>query len=111
MQDAFQATQQAAKNDGRWPKGISGNPRGRLSRAEIAAKCEQMAESLASEFGGLTALTPAEALLIRSAARLAVMTVPRRSRADEVAVRVHNSISRSLAIVRKAHRRITRFGR
>jgi hypothetical protein len=112
-----QATGQIEKHSTRWRPGQSGNPAGSVSKAEMARRVAEMAESLASEFGGLGALTPAERLLITGAAEgavdLAAMPVrrPRGGETDAVRVRIRNSIQRSLSIVRKGKRRITRFAR
>jgi hypothetical protein len=113
MQDAAQEIEQVRHQDGRFVKGISGNPQGSISKAEQARRVAEMAESLAVEFGGLSALSPAERLLIEGAAELALMPIRRRPfvETEAVRVRVRNSIQRSLSIVRKGRRKLTRFAR
>jgi hypothetical protein len=95
MQTAEQAQHQIP---GRFRPGQSGNPRGRISRAEQRAMIESALTELASEFGGGGSLSATEKLLLRQAATLTVMSRPRNP-VDQV--RHANAIARAIAAVRR----------
>src|SRR5262249_2893078 len=95
-QDAEQRSKQR-----RWPKGVSGNPRGRESKATRRARCEGIIAAWAEPFGGITTLKPAELDLLRQAAELSLM----RPRTVEDQGRVANTISKILAQVGFADKR------
>jgi hypothetical protein len=84
-----------------WPKGVSGNPRGRESKASRLARREAIIAAWAEPFGGVAVLKPAELDLLRQAAELAMI----RPRSAEDQVRVANTISKIMAQVGFADRR------
>jgi hypothetical protein len=80
--------------------GISGNPRGRESRAERQARVAQRATELAEPYGGLDKLPLADRIRLEQAAELLLR---RRPRTYEDQVRVCNSLDRLLRYVERRH--------
>src|SRR5262245_12034025 len=73
-------------------KGVSGNPIGRVSKAERAARVEAICAEWCRPFGGLAVLRPAEQALLQKAAELSLHH-PRR---HEDVIRYTNTIARIL---------------
>src|ERR1700756_2932917 len=89
-----------------WPKGVSGNPRGSLSKAEREALLRAKLQALAERFGGLSALDAINRERLDQAARL-LLDTRRRSAVDTV--RYAHIVERLLAAVEAgASRRGTR---
>src|SRR5262249_60971909 len=84
----------------RFQPGQSGNPRGRISRAEQQACREATVRELAAELG-LDAPSASERILLDQVADL----VQRRARTAEDAVRIANSVDRILRMLRRKAKR------
>jgi hypothetical protein len=82
-----------------FPKGVSGNPAGRMSRAACAARIEAKARELAVEFGGYDAVSPVDRVLLTQAATLLL----RRPKSAEDSVRLGNGILRALATLQRKY--------
>jgi BMFP domain-containing protein YqiC len=107
MQITDQAAEQPARQiPGRFEKGVSGNPRGSLSKAEREALLRAKLQALAEPFGGLSALDAINRERLDQAARL-LLDTRRRSAVDTV--RYAHIVERLLAAVEAgASRRGTR---
>jgi len=75
--------------------GVSGNPRGRVSRKHI----EEKARELSAELGDYDRMSAIDRALLEQAATLLL----RRPKNAEDVVRVSNSIARLLSVVRRRH--------
>ena len=107
LETALQSEKQNAeqkRGNPAWGKGVSGNPRGRESKAARLARREAVIAAWAEPYGGIATLKPAELDLLHQAAELSLM----RPRTVEDQVRVANTISKILAQVGFADKRRTR---
>jgi hypothetical protein len=97
---AQMADQNTARGPGNpnWRPGVSGNPRGRLSKAERDAKVRRTMIRLARPLGGIQKLTALELERLKLAAEL----LQRQPRNAEDRVRVANCIDRMLGSVERA---------
>jgi hypothetical protein len=87
--------------------GYSGNPRGRISAAEKRKRLADKVAELASELGGLDAISPSQRLLIERAAMLSFQ----KPTSHNDSVRISNSIERALRRARRGTPRGTRVVR
>jgi hypothetical protein len=91
-----------------FPKGTSGNARGRESAASFAARIEAKARELAIELGGYDTVSEIDRVLLRTAAGLLL----RRPKNSEDTVRIGNGVLRALSTLQRRHgRRPGRQGR
>jgi hypothetical protein len=81
------------RHPGRWPKGVSGNPAGEMSRAAKEARLDAIVAEWTRPYGGASNLPPCNVVLLKHAADLSL----RRPRRADDQVRLANTVSRLVA--------------
>jgi hypothetical protein len=99
MQQRGQRHEQQRVRGRPFPPGVSGNPQGRISRAEQRARRDALVLELAGELGGIDALTPSARVLLTQCADLLM----RKAATAEDHVRIVNSVDRILRSLRRQH--------
>jgi hypothetical protein len=95
---------ESGKRDTRWKPGQSGNPRGAISRK---ARHAEMLTRLASDMGGIEALSPGDLVLLGRACDLLLArtsTSEEKTRITNTAMRIVNQVRRRTESARKVCR-------
>jgi hypothetical protein len=84
-----------AAQDGRFPKGVSGNPRGSLSKAARQSRLAEIIAEWVAPHGGTAAFGAAELALLNRAAELRLL----RPRNPLDGIRAANTVARILSLL------------